>query len=223
MDTCVHPAEHNRTSLRLEWIEAGSLSPNPMNWRRHPEAQKQALRSVLADPEIGWAGALLFNERTGRLIDGHARKEVSDPNALVPVLVGSWSEEAERKILATLDPISAMAEADAAILKQLLEMADVGAIPLEDMYGISIPEEGGLEKSPSGELVRKFGVPPFSIFDTRQQYWQDRKRLWLSLGIQSELGREAPPGGGGGIYGRKGISAKYREKYKGVRKAKPKA
>jgi hypothetical protein len=37
----------------------------------------------------------------------------------IPVLVGSWTEE-EKKILATLDPIAAMAEADPADLAALL-------------------------------------------------------------------------------------------------------
>lgn len=39
------------------------------------------------------------------------------------------------------------------------------------------------------KLLDKFIVPPFSVLDTRQGYWQERKRLWLSLGIQSEIGR----------------------------------
>ena len=42
---------------------------------------------------------------------------------------------------------------------------------------------------PSNLLTDRFIVPPFSVFDTRQGYWQERKRLWKSLGIQSELGR----------------------------------
>jgi len=41
------------------------------------------------------------------------------------------------------------------------------------------------------KLQQKFIVPPFSVLDTRQGYWQDRKRLWSSLGIQSEVGRDA--------------------------------
>jgi len=83
--------------LRLEYVEAGSLADNPRNWRRHPEAQTAALRAVLEDPEIGWAGALLYNERTGRLIDGHDRKRMVDPKTPIPVLIGSWSKRAERK------------------------------------------------------------------------------------------------------------------------------
>lgn len=49
----------------------------------------------------------------------------------------------------------------------------------------------------AGSLVARFGVPPFSVLDARQGYWQDRKRAWLALGIASELGRgeAALPGG----------------------------
>ena len=42
----------------------------------------------------------------------------------------------------------------------------------------------------SKSLVERFIIPPFSIIDTRQGYWQDRKRMWYSLGLQSELGRD---------------------------------
>lgn len=38
-------------------------------------------------------------------------------------------------------------------------------------------------------LNERFVVPPFTVLDTRQGYWQDRRDLWKSLGIQSELGR----------------------------------
>ena len=34
------------------------------------------------------------------------------------------------------------------------------------------------EKTGEG-LVGRFIVPPLSVFDTRQKYWQDRKRAWL--------------------------------------------
>lgn len=44
-------------------------------------------------------------------------------------------------------------------------------------------------------LADRFIVPPFSVLDARQGYWQDRKRQWLSLGIQSEIGR----GGNGNL------------------------
>jgi hypothetical protein len=42
-----------------------------------------------------------------------------------------------------------------------------------------------------GSLAERFGVPPFTVLDARQGYWQDRKRAWTAMGIDSELGRAA--------------------------------
>jgi DNA modification methylase len=42
------------------------------------------------------------------------------------------------------------------------------------------------------ELLRdKFIEPPFSILDTKSGNWQKRKRLWISKGLKSEVGRDA--------------------------------
>ena len=39
-------------------------------------------------------------------------------------------------------------------------------------------------------LSELFMFSPFSVLDTRARDWQARKKMWLSLGIKSELGRE---------------------------------
>lgn len=104
----------------LRRVPASQLSPNPRNWRRHPAAQENALRGMLA--EIGWAGAVLARERADgvlELIDGHLRADTAS-SAMIPVLVLDVTEEEAAKILATHDPIGAMAEADPAMLEQLL-------------------------------------------------------------------------------------------------------
>ena len=38
-------------------------------------------------------------------------------------------------------------------------------------------------------MSRNFIVPPFSVLDAKQGYWQDRKREWINLGIDSGEGR----------------------------------
>jgi ParB-like chromosome segregation protein Spo0J len=113
--------------LRLEWRSPAELAENPANWRRHPESQLSALTDIIA--EVGWAGACLFNERTGRLIDGHARRKVALEQGAdkIPVLVGDWDEATEKKILATLDPLAAMADTDAAALEQVLREIQTGS------------------------------------------------------------------------------------------------
>jgi hypothetical protein len=47
-----------------------------------------------------------------------------------------------------------------------------------------------IEMPPPVSLADRFVVPPFSILDRRSGLWQDRRRKWLSMGIESELGRE---------------------------------
>ena len=40
-------------------------------------------------------------------------------------------------------------------------------------------------------LRDRFIEPPFSVLDTKQGGWQNRKREWLRTGIKSEIGRDA--------------------------------
>jgi DNA modification methylase len=119
--------------LRLEWRSPHELAENPKNWRRHPETQLSALSDVIS--EVGWAGACLYNERTGRLIDGHARRKVAleQGTESIPVLVGDWDEATEAKILATLDPLAAMAETDGEALNALLAGLETDSEALQGM------------------------------------------------------------------------------------------
>lgn len=54
---------------------------------------------------------------------------------------------------------------------------------------VVVPESTGDQAT----LAERFLIPPFSVLDARQGYWQKRKRMWLELGIQSELGRGETP------------------------------
>ncbi|MCG8451238.1 MAG: hypothetical protein MI725_16850 [Pirellulales bacterium] len=104
----------------LRRVRARDLAPNPKNWRTHPDAQRDALRGVLA--EIGYADALLARELPdGRLelVDGHLRAETT-PDALVPVLVLDIDEQEALKILLTHDPIAELAEADGRQMQELI-------------------------------------------------------------------------------------------------------
>ena len=104
----------------LKRVPAGDLLPNPKNWRTHPAAQADALRGVLG--EVGFADAVLARETENglMLIDGHLRAEVA-PDASVPVLVLDVTQDEADKILATHDPLAAMATTDAGKLADLLE------------------------------------------------------------------------------------------------------
>jgi hypothetical protein len=176
----------------LEWVEAASLAENPLNWRRHSPEQLQSVRDLLSDRDVGWAGAMLYNERTKRLIDGHARKEVVDPKELVPVLVGDWSEEAEKKILATLDPVGAMATGDVAAYQALIESVNAESLWVRDLLhntaaGLLASEEEQLpeDEEPAGALPQ-MECQPFEhhdfvmlMFRNEQDFQQACERLQI--------------------------------------------
>ena len=111
----------------LRNVAASELRPNPKNWRTHPETQRNALRGILA--EVGIAAACLARELPDgslMLIDGHLRAETAS-GTTVPVLVLDVNEEEADKILATLDPLAAMAGSDAVQLDALLRTVNTGS------------------------------------------------------------------------------------------------
>lgn len=70
-------------------------------------------------------------------------------------------------------------------------MADVdyGVKTLAELVAVKQALPPRPADAPRASLADRFLVPPFSVLDARQGYWQDRKRFWIDLGIQSELGR----------------------------------
>ncbi len=117
----------------LRRVPASELQPNPKNWRTHPRAQQDALKAILA--EVGYADALLARETSDgglMLIDGHLRAETT-PDTIVPVLVLDVEESEIAKILVTLDPLAAMAEADAGKLHSLLLGVETESQVLQEM------------------------------------------------------------------------------------------
>jgi 1-aminocyclopropane-1-carboxylate deaminase/D-cysteine desulfhydrase-like pyridoxal-dependent ACC family enzyme len=178
----------------LQRIKASELIPHPKNWRRHGTAQADALRGILA--EIGYADALkvVKTERGYMILDGHLRAETT-PDMDVPVLVLDVTPEEADKILLTHDPLAAMAVADQAAIAALMETVKTESPALAAMLaalaaGEPLTPLAPLNSStPGPTLADRFIIPPFSVFDARQGYWQDRKRAWLALGIQSEVGR----------------------------------
>jgi ParB-like chromosome segregation protein Spo0J len=107
----------------LRRVRASELRPNRRNWRTHPQAQRDTLRGVLA--EVGYADALLARELPDgslELIDGHLRAETT-PDIEVPVLILDLDEAEAAKLLALLDPLAAMADANDEMLAELI--ADV--------------------------------------------------------------------------------------------------
>lgn len=110
------------------------------------------MRGILA--EVGIADALLVRETPAglQLIDGHLRADVA-PDSEWPVLILDVTEAEAAKILATLDPLAAMAEADPAKLDELLRQVETGSEELAKMLSDLAQENGLLPKGEAKERV----------------------------------------------------------------------
>lgn len=138
----------------LRRVKASELLPNPKNWRTHPKAQQDALRGVLA--EVGMADACLARELDDgslMLIDGHLRAETIGEE-VVPVLILDVDEVEADKILATLDPLAAMAVADKIKLSDLASSVTATDETLKTMLAGMIQDLQNVEKpQPSQQLA----------------------------------------------------------------------
>ena len=96
--------------------------------------------------DVGIADAVIARETSAGLvlIDGHLRADL-DPDQILPVLVTDLDEAEAGKVLATLDPLSAMADVDSGALARLIADSappiDLAAMfPDVDLAGILAPE-----------------------------------------------------------------------------------
>lgn len=115
---------------RLEWrnriVRQGMVDPeqllaHPLNWRIHPKHQQDALRGVLR--EVGMVQNVMLQEGTDVVIDGHLRVALalSEGQGEVAAHWVDLTDEEARLVLATLDPLSALAGTDHAKLGEVLD------------------------------------------------------------------------------------------------------
>lgn len=141
------------TQWRNRIIGQGEEAPdqllaNPLNFRIHPKPQQDALAGVLND--VGWIQNVIVNRRTGHMIDGHLRVSlaISRGEPSVPVVYVDLDEHEERLMLATLDPLAAMAATDREQLGALLEEVSTGDAAVQAMLD-QLAQDAGIVPPPS--------------------------------------------------------------------------
>jgi hypothetical protein len=140
---------------------ASQFLANPRNVRIHPQAQRDALHGALN--EVGWVAPVVENVRTGMLVDGHERVwQALQDDADVPYIEVDLSEAEEAYVLATLDPIGAMALTDKDKLDELLQDVQSGEAAVQKLLG-EVAERAGLY---AAELGPDEGLgPEFKEYD----------------------------------------------------------
>ncbi len=142
---------------------ASEFNFNPLNWREHPQVQRDALNEILS--KVGWVTGVIVNVNTNRLVDGHARIEEAlrlDPTLPVPYTLVDLTEDEEKELLLLLDPIGGLAVTNIDKFMELAEMVDLDSSGLlEVVASLSRQDQidtAGLDKQDGGigELLNYF-------------------------------------------------------------------
>jgi hypothetical protein len=189
-------------------LTLAALAPDPHNRRRHPARNVDMIAAALRS--VGAARSIVIDEANEVLagngvLEGAAAAGLSklqvveaDGETIVAVRRRGLTPDQKRDLalfdnraaeLAEWNPDQLAIDAAAGLLAPFFFEDELAAI-----LGAGEAGQGG------GPLLKvtladRFGVPPFSVLDARQGYWQARKTAWLALGIESEIGREDMVGG----------------------------
>lgn len=172
----------------------------------NPNQGDDALVAELIDAN-GFYGAIVVQKSRQRIIAGHTRWRAAKERGAetIPVvLIDVNDDEADRILLGdnrARDRASYNLDQLRAITDRLgqtergLEGTGFSESVLDLLHGAApLPDPNDPLPSPAGprpSLADRFAAPPFSVLDARAGWWQDRKRRWLDMGIQSEVGRGA--------------------------------
>ncbi|SOC47728.1 ParB-like chromosome segregation protein Spo0J [Rhizobium subbaraonis] len=198
-------------SARL--LPVADLTPNSRNARTHPPEQVAQIRASIK--EFGWTNPILADiDDGGIIVAGHGRRLAALemiaadepiklpsgrvlPKGTVPVIdCTGWTEAQRRAYTLADNRLAETSEWDDDLLKMELSflqdegfVLDLTGFDAKSLEKLLADPAASTDEDPRPKLAERFGIAPFSVLNAREGWWQDRKRLWLSLGIQSEVGR----------------------------------
>jgi len=143
----------------------------------HPEAQQKALAGLL--DQVGWVQDVIVNQRTGHVVDGHLRVAlaIGRQEAAIPVVYVDLSEHEEQVVLASLDPLGAMAASDADALSELLAGVAIDSDDLRAALEKVTPATAGPPGDDPGIDYRpQYGVTVICSSESEQERVYDELR-----------------------------------------------
>lgn len=193
-----------RNDLTVVYRKTDKLIPYARNSRTHSAEQIAQIAASIR--EFSFTNPVLIDD-DGGIIAGHGRIMAAQKLGLeeVPTITLAGLTEAQKRAYVIADnrlPLNAGWDFEM-LAVEIDELNDEGfdvsllgfsQEEINELIGTPNPPPPG-EGEASKKLADKFLVPPFTVLNAREGWWQERKRAWLDLGIKSEEGRDAPAGG----------------------------
>lgn len=161
------------TDIPIKDLNKADYNPRKISKREMETLQRSIERYGLVDPVIV--------NKDYTIIGGHQRTEAARKLGYktMPCVVLDLDKDAEKELNIALNKISG--KFDDRILTDLLEeLKEKGRLAytgFKDKELARLQWKKGLKDK--NKLVANYIIPPFSVFDAKQGYWQERKKEWF--------------------------------------------
>lgn len=168
-------------------INPNDLKPYDKNSRNHGEAN---IRKIMASiEEFGFTRPVVIDE-DNMLLAGHGAVLAASRLNLesIPYRRVTGLSATQKKAYVIADnKISETSQWDMPMLAaEFADLQDEGfdlqlmGFDLKEIEGIMDDSAGGYGAAgdKSGNMAKQYLAPPFSVLDTKQKYWQERKKAW---------------------------------------------
>jgi hypothetical protein len=180
--------------LVVERKKLSELMPAGYNPRTiSPDAFEGLKKSIR---RFGIVEPIVWNKRTGNIVGGHQRCKALKAEGVVEtdVVVVDLPDKDEVVLNITLNNPAVRGHwtdgVNDLLARVPADMADdISAEALKDWLAENSETEKEDSSASKASLSDPFTVEPTTILDAKMGPWQDRKNLWKSLGLQSDLGR----------------------------------
>ena len=189
--------------LKIEYLSKEDLKPYANNAKLHTEDQiEQIKRSIeefgFNDPIAIW--------RDNEIIEGHGRlyavMEIPEITEVPVIRLDNLTDEQRRAYILVHNKLTMNTDFDLDLLD--VELSNIADIDMSE-FGFFETDEfkenaaDKWERAKNGILRTQFIAPPFSVLDSRQGYWKERKQEWRDLLPDSRDGRKEDLIGNGGL------------------------
>lgn len=178
-----------KSEMEIIKLNINEVIPYSNNPRKNDNAVDAVAESI---KQCGYCSPIVIDE-DNVILAGHTRLKALKKlkwKEVECVRKTGLTEEQKQKYRILDNKTNELAEWDFDLLEEEIANLDFDGFDFgfDDIFGDE-PKYGEALDEERETLNDKYIIPPFSVFDTRQGYWQERKDTWKRI-IKSDEGRD---------------------------------
>lgn len=177
--------------MKIEIVNIHDLIPYGNNAKEHPKEQIEQIKKSIIDFNNNDPIAI---DENNVIIEGHGRYEALKElgyEQVECIRLDHLNDDQKKAYRLVHNKLTMNSDFNFDLLEEELKTIndiDMGFFDFDLSMFDEIEKE--IKEEANKKLTDEFLIPPTSVFDTRQGYWQERKRAWKDIGISSEVGRD---------------------------------